>query len=335
MIHRIEPVCQTPLWQHSLATAFTDAEEFIDFLRLDRGLLPAARQAAAQFGLKVPREFAELINKADPSDPILRQVLPIGAESLLSEGFSADPVGDLKTSIVPGVLHKYQGRLLLIASGSCAIHCRYCFRRYFPYQETAAYRDKWQQALTYIKDAKDIQEIILSGGDPLSLSDSRLAELVAQLEAVPHLKRLRIHTRLPVVIPTRLTTELARWMTSGRLRKILVLHINHRNEITPGLTQPLSRLYQGGVTLLNQSVLLKGVNDSLTALIALSEALFEANILPYYLHLLDRVQGSAHFEVDDEAALRLENSLRNSLPGYLMPKWVREHAGLAAKQPAF
>jgi EF-P beta-lysylation protein EpmB len=335
MIHRIEPVCQTPLWQHALATAFTDAEEFINFLRLDKSLLPAARQAATQFGLKVPREFAELINKADPSDPILRQVLPIGAESLLSEGFTADPVGDLKTAIVPGVLHKYQGRLLLIASGSCAIHCRYCFRRYFPYQETAVYRDKWQQALTYIKGAKDIHEIILSGGDPLSLSDGRLSEFVAQLEAVTHLKRLRIHTRLPVVIPSRLTAELERWMTTGRMKKILVLHINHRNEITPRLTQSLAGLHQGGVTLLNQSVLLKGVNDNLTALIELSEALFEANILPYYLHMLDRVQGAAHFEVGDEEALRLENSLRNSLPGYLMPKWVREHAGLAAKQPAF
>jgi EF-P beta-lysylation protein EpmB len=335
MIHRIEPVCQTPLWQHALATAFTDVDEFVDYLHLDKNLLPAARQAAAQFGLKVPREFAELINKADPTDPILRQVLPIGAESLLSEGFSADPVGDLKTAIVPGVLHKYQGRLLLIASGSCAIHCRYCFRRHFPYQETAAYRDKWQQALAYIKNAKDIHEIILSGGDPLSLSDGRLSQLVTQLEVIPHLKRLRIHTRLPVVIPARLTAELVKWMTAGRLKKLLVLHINHRKEITPELTRSLTGLHQGGVTLLNQSVLLKGVNDNLTALIELSEALFEANILPYYLHMLDRVQGSAHFEVADEEALRLENSLRNNLPGYLMPKWVREHAGMAAKQPAF
>jgi EF-P beta-lysylation protein EpmB len=335
MIHRIEPVCQTPLWQHSLATAFTDVAEFVDYLHLDKDLLPAARRAAVQFGLKVPREFAALINKADPTDPILRQVLPIGAEELLTEGFTEDPVGDLKTALVPGVLHKYQGRLLLIASGSCAIHCRYCFRRHFPYQETATYRDKWQQALAYIKGANDIHEIILSGGDPLTLSDGRLAELAVQLEAIPHLKRLRIHTRLPVVIPARLTTDLERWMTSGRLKKILVLHINHRKEITPRLTQSLAGLYQGGVTLLNQSVLLKGVNDNLPVLKELSEALFEAGILPYYLHMLDRVQGSAHFEVDGKAAIQLENSLRNSLPGYLMPKWVREQAGLAAKQPAF
>ncbi|MCW8943293.1 MAG: EF-P beta-lysylation protein EpmB [Sedimenticola sp.] len=335
MIHRIEPVCQTPLWQHALATAFTDVDEFFNYLALDRRLLPAARSAASQFGLKVPREFAELIVKGDPCDPLLLQVLPLGAEQQVAEGFVTDPVGDLETALVPGVLHKYHGRLLLIASGSCAVHCRYCFRRHFPYQESTAYRDKWQQAIDYISQARAIDEIILSGGDPFSLSDGRLMELIHKLDTIPHLKRLRIHTRLPVVIPSRLTSELCQLLTTGRLKPVLVLHINHAREITPALTESLKQLREAGVTLLNQSVLLKGVNDNLTTLTNLSYALFEAGILPYYLHMLDRVQGAAHFAVNESIAQNLQVDLRNNLPGYLVPKWVREHAGFAAKQPAF
>ncbi|MDF1530000.1 MAG: EF-P beta-lysylation protein EpmB [Sedimenticola sp.] len=335
MIHRIEPVCQTPLWQQALAAAFTDVEEFLDYLELDSNLLPAARSIARQFGLKVPREFAALITKGDPTDPLLRQVLPIAAEGETVEGFIADPVGDLDTAIVPGVLHKYHGRLLLIASGSCAVNCRYCFRRHFPYQETTVYRDRWQQALTYIARAEDIDEIILSGGDPLTLSDGRLAELVTRLNKMPHLKRLRIHTRLPIVIPSRLTDELVRWITSGHLKSVMVLHINHAKEITPALATALTRLSQAGVTLLNQSVLLKGVNDTLPALVDLSYTLFEAGVLPYYLHLLDKVAGAAHFEVGQKQAQQLQEALRNRLPGYLMPKWVREEPGLGAKQPVF
>ncbi|MCW8889758.1 MAG: EF-P beta-lysylation protein EpmB [Sedimenticola sp.] len=335
MIHRIEPVCQTPLWQQALSTAFTDIDELFSYLQLDKHLLPEARLAASQFGLKIPREFAELIKKGDPEDPLLRQVLPLGAEQRITEGFVSDPVGDLDTSLIPGVLHKYRGRLLLIASGSCAVHCRYCFRRHFPYQESTIYRDKWQKAIDYIAQATDIDEIILSGGDPLTLSDGRLAELVAQLDRLTHLKRLRIHTRLPVVIPSRLTRDFRQILFSSRLRSVLVLHINHAREITPALAERLNEMKRGGITLLNQSVLLKGVNDCLTTLTQLSHALFEAGILPYYLHMLDKVQGAAHFEVNEEIAQQLQIQLRDNLPGYLVPKWVREQAGLAAKQPAF
>jgi EF-P beta-lysylation protein EpmB len=335
MIHRIEPVCQTPLWQQSLANAFSDVDAFFGFLRLDRELLPAARAAARLFGLKVPREFAGLMVKGDPDDPLLRQVLPRGAESLPAAGFVEDPVGDLEKAIVPGVLHKYRGRLLLIANGSCAVNCRYCFRRHFPYQEAAVLRQRWQQAIDHISQAQEIDEIILSGGDPLTLSDAKLAGLVARLEAIPHLRRLRVHTRLPVVIPSRLTAELTGWLAGGRLQPVLVLHINHARELSPELARGLRRLRLAGVSLLNQSVLLKGVNDNAATLSELSLALFEAGVLPYYLHLLDRVAGAAHFEVEAAEARRLQQALQANLPGYLVPRMVREVAGAAAKQPVF
>ncbi len=333
MIHRIEPACQTPLWQQSLAGAFRDADLFIQFLQLDKALLPAARAAARQFGLKVPREFAELITPGDPHDPLLRQVLPIGAEQLPAAGFGPDPVGDLDRAVGPGMLHKYQGRLLLIASGSCAVNCRYCFRRHYPYQEAAAYRQGWAQALEHIEQHQDIDEIILSGGDPLTLTDNKLADLIGRLETIPHLKRVRIHSRLPVVIPSRLTTGLTDLLSSGRLQPVLVLHINHPREISPALVEGLSSLKQAGISLLNQSVLLKGVNDDADTLVALSSGLFEAGILPYYLHLLDRVAGAAHFEVEEERVRQLQEELRGRLPGYLMPRVVREVAGAPAKQP--
>ncbi len=335
MIHRIEPACQTPPWQHSLANAFSDVDAFIEFLHLDKAILPAARAAASHFGLKVPREFAALMRKGDPADPLLRQVLPIGAENLPVPGFGPDPVGDLEKSIIPGVLHKYRGRLLLIAHGSCAVNCRYCFRRHYPYQDATAYRQRWQKALNHIHQETEIDEVILSGGDPLVLSDARLAELVSRLEEIPHLKRLRIHTRLPVVIPARLTVELSGLLSGGRLQPVLVLHINHPREISPQLSSGLIRLRRAGVTLLNQSVLLKGVNDSVTTLTALSRALFEAGILPYYLHLLDRVAGAAHFEVELTHTRQLQEALRTCLPGYLVPRMVRETAGASAKQPLF
>ncbi|WP_428608356.1 EF-P beta-lysylation protein EpmB [Sedimenticola sp.] len=335
MIHRIEPVCQTPLWQQSLANAYTDVDAFIHFLKLDKETTPAARAAAKQFGLKVPREFADLIKKGDPDDPLLRQVLPIGEETLAATGFIHDPVGDLEKVVVPGMLHKYRGRLLLIANGSCAVNCRYCFRRHYPYQEATVYRQRWQEAIRHINQAEEIDEIILSGGDPLALSDGKLAELAARLEAIPHLQRLRIHTRLPVVIPSRLTAELTAWLTRGRLKPIFVLHINHPREISSELAVGFNRLKQAGITLLNQSVLLKGVNDSVKTLTDLSYALFDAGIMPYYLHLLDRVAGAAHFEVTELQAKQLQTELRANLPGYLVPRMVRESAGATAKQPIF
>jgi len=335
MIHRIEPACQTPSWQQALATAITDPTVLLEYLQLDPALLPDAQRAAGLFRLKVPRYFAELMEKGNSGDPLLRQVLPLGAELYSAPGFLEDPVGDEQKAVVPGILHKYRGRLLLIASGSCAVHCRYCFRRHFPYQENSACRDQWRQALDYIRDSKETDEVILSGGDPLTLSDGRLAQLIGMLSGIPHLQRLRIHTRLPVVIPERLTPGLAELLSGTRLNSVVVLHVNHANELGPELKTGLQRLREAGITLLNQSVLLHGVNDSVESLSRLSLSLFEYGILPYYLHLLDRVQGAAHFEVSESLARRLQQELRDRLPGYLVPTMVREIAGAPAKQPFF
>ncbi len=333
MIHRIEPVCQTPAWQQALAGAFTDPEALIKYLRLDPSLLPEARRAAELFRLKVPREFAALIKKGDPNDPILRQVLPLQAELLNTPGFLSDPVGDMQTYTAPGVLHKYQGRLLLIASGSCAINCRYCFRRHFPYQEHTALHKHWSESADYILRSPEVKEVILSGGDPLTLSDNRLNELLGMLESIPHLQRLRIHSRLPVTIPQRITPYLLERLAASRLQTVMVLHINHSQEISNALKESAQAMRNSGMTLLNQSVLLKGVNDQADTLIQLSNALFDSGILPYYLHLLDRVQGAGHFEVEQTQALQLQEAMRNALPGYLMPRLVREIPGKAAKQP--
>lgn len=333
MIHRMEPACQTPPWQQALATAFTDPEAFIRYLQLEPGLLPAAQRAAYLFGLKVPHFFAGLIRKGDPTDPLLRQVLPLEAEQFPAPGFSSDPVGDGETAVVPGILHKYQGRLLLIASGSCAIHCRYCFRRHFPYQSNSAGRSQWQQAIDYIHASRETDEVILSGGDPLTLTDNRLAPLIGKLAQIPHLRRLRIHSRLPVVIPQRLTPGLTELLSRTRLSTVLVLHVNHPNELSPELRTTLQPLRQAGVTLLNQSVLLRGVNDSIDTLVRLSITLFDNGVLPYYLHLLDRVQGAAHFEISEQEARKLQVGIRNRLPGYLVPAMVRETPGAPAKQP--
>ena len=335
MIHRTAPAWQTPEWQKAMRDAFTDIDALFDYLQLDHGQLPAARAAAAEFGLRVPRGFAGLIEKGNPTDPILRQILPGGEELSPQPGFNRDPVGDLATAVVPGLLHKYQGRVLLIATAACGVNCRYCFRRHYPYSEASAGRDQWQQALDYLAADEAVSEVILSGGDPLALSDSALASLVNSLEKIPHLQRLRIHSRLPVIIPQRLTPELTRWLGSSRLSSSLVLHINHANEISDTLGRLLEPLRSAGITLLNQSVLLRGVNDSGESLVKLSEMLFEAGILPYYLHLLDRVEGAAHFEVERSMALTLHRWMRRQLPGYLVPRLVRETAGEDAKSPVF
>lgn len=333
MIHRTESVWQTPSWQISLANAFTRVDEFIEYLELDKKLLPEARMAARHFGLKVPRAFAALIEKGNPDDPILRQLLPIGAELARHPAFNRDPVGDLATEQTPGMLHKYHGRLLLVTSGACGTNCRYCFRRHYPYSSSSAGRDQWQHALAYIAAHKEVTEIILSGGDPLALSDTRLAELIQALEEIPHLTRVRIHSRLPVAVPERLTPELLKWFTGSRLTPVLVLHINHSAEISDALGSALLPLREAGTTLLNQSVLLRGVNDSTEQLSELSEALFTNGILPYYLHLLDRVEGATHFEVPEDHAKELHRTLRERLPGYLVPRLVRETAGEKAKLP--
>ncbi|WP_257388551.1 EF-P beta-lysylation protein EpmB, partial [Tahibacter caeni] len=279
------------------------------------------------------RGFVARMRAGDPADPLLRQVLPLAAELASQPGFTADAVGDLAARSAHGVLQKYAGRALLIATGSCAVNCRYCFRRHFPYAEETAAAGRWREAVAAVAADPTIDEVILSGGDPLSLSDAKLAELTAALRDVPHVRRLRLHTRLPVVLPERVDAGLLTWLAALPLQKVVVLHANHANEFDASVDTACAALHAAGCTLLNQAVLLRGVNDDADALAALSERAFAAGVLPYYLHQLDRVLGAAHFEVADDAALALVEALRQRLPGYLVPRLVRELAGEKSKTP--
>lgn len=324
---------QTPLWSALLAGAIRDPDELCDLLRLPEELRPGARVAAKLFPLLVPRDFAALMRPGDPNDPLLRQVLPLAAEAEVVPGFSADPLAEAGCAPVPGLLHKYHGRALLIVSGACAVHCRYCFRREFPYQERPRGARWWAAACAHLSADPTISEVLLSGGDPLTVPDSQLAALVEDLTAIPHLRRLRVHSRLPVVLPQRVDDALLGWLTGGRLRPVLVIHANHPRELSSAVAAACGRLADAGVTLLNQSVLLRGVNDDADVLGALSERLIECRVLPYYLHALDRVQGAAHFARPDAEAIALVGQLRARLPGYLVPRLVREEPGEAGKTP--
>lgn len=323
---------QPDAWQRELARAIQDPEVLIETLGLSDALLAPARAAATDFPLRVTRHYLGLIRRGDPDDPLLRQILPMDAERQRLPGFVKDPVGDLAAQVGNGIVHKYHGRALLITTGACAIHCRYCFRRHFPYAEDNALRHL-QGALRQLHNMPEVSEVILSGGDPLSLSDRRLQGLLEALASIPHLRRLRIHTRLPIVLPERITPVLTRQLQDTRLVASLVLHANHPRELTVTLGEQLAPLRGAGITLLNQSVLLRGVNDSAQTLCTLSERLFDLGILPYYLHLLDPVSGAAHFDVPETTALDLHQTMQRQLPGYLVPRLVREVAGDPGKRP--
>jgi EF-P beta-lysylation protein EpmB len=320
-------------WKNALSDAVCDPAELLALLGLPCELLPAACQAAANFPLRVPRGYLARIEKGNINDPLLRQVLPLGEELLAVAGFDHDPVGDLAAKALPGLLHKYRGRVLLTLTGGCAIHCRYCFRRHFPYGEENPGRDGWQEVVDYLQHHPEIEELILSGGDPLLLDTPQLQRLSDKLQGVPHLKRLRLHSRLPLVLPERIDSGLLAWLAALPWQQVLVTHANHPNELGAAQGEVLTALKQSGVTLLNQSVLLRGVNDNIDALRRLSEVLFSHGVLPYYLHQLDRVSGAAHFEVSDKQARTLHQALQNSLPGYLVPRLVRERAGEKSKLP--
>lgn len=324
---------QSGRWQELLREAVNDPAALAEALGLDGLSLDAAAQASGLFPLKVPRGFLARMRHGDPADPLLRQVLPVAEELLDTPGFVADPVGDLASLEGPGVLHKYQGRALLVATGACAVHCRYCFRREFPYAEQAASAGRFRQALDTLAADPSISEVILSGGDPLSLSNDRLAELGRGLQSIAHLRRLRIHTRHPIVLPERVDMGLLDWLGGLSLSRVMVVHANHPAEISPQVVEALGAIAARGVLLLNQSVLLRGVNDSVEALQALSERLLDAGVIPYYLHLLDRVRGAAHFEVPADEGRRLVEALRERLPGYLVPRLVRETPGERSKTP--
>ncbi len=320
-------------WKNALANAVRDPAELVELLDLPKELIEPARRAAAAFPLRVPRGFVSRMEPGNPADPLLRQVLPLDAEKASPVSFTTDPVGDRSASAQPGLLHKYHGRVLLAITGACAINCRYCFRRHFPYSDENPAQGDWQEALSYLKEHEEVTEVILSGGDPLAFDDERLTGLVQRLAEIPHLKRLRVHSRLPIVLPQRVNATMLAWLTATRLQPLLVVHANHPAELNGETDEALNRLKTAGIPLLNQAVLLKGVNDSVDTLAELSDKLFAAGVMPYYLHLLDRVKGAAHFEVPDVQAIELLATLRARVPGYLVPRLVRETAGAPGKTP--
>lgn len=329
-----QPAPLTPRnWQQLWREAVRDPRELLALLGLEGRVPDISAEAAAQFPLRVPRGFVARMRHGDPHDPLLRQVLPLDAELRPMPGFSLDAVGDSAAKAADGVIRKYNGRALLVTTGSCAINCRYCFRRHFPYAEETAAANGWQGAIDLIRADASIHEVILSGGDPWSLATHKLAELTDALATVPHLRRLRIHTRLPVVLPERVDDALLAWLGALPWPVTVVLHANHANEFDAQVDAALARLRGAGAQLLNQAVLLKGINDSVDALADLSERGWAAGVLPYYLHQLDRVQGAAHFEVDDDRAKALHGALAARLSGYLVPRLVREVAGDTGKRP--
>ncbi|MFO7277754.1 MAG: EF-P beta-lysylation protein EpmB [Pseudomonadota bacterium] len=318
-------------WQRELAEAVKSPRELVAALGLDPAVLPGALAADEVFRLRVPWSYVRRMRRGDPADPLLRQVLPVARELDEHPGYTGDPLGERAALRAPGLLHKYHGRVLLVTTPACAVHCRYCFRREFPYAEQTAGAPRWNEALEVIRNDASIEEVILSGGDPLSLSDARLAQLTDALARIPHVRRLRVHTRTPIVLPSRVDEGLERWLSRLPWPVVLVLHANHPNEIDADVRSACGRLRATGATLLNQSVLLAGVNDDAEVLAELSRRLFDCGVLPYYLHLLDRVRGAAHFEVDEERARRIAGELAASLPGYLVPRLAREVYGAPAK----
>ncbi|HWK54655.1 MAG TPA: EF-P beta-lysylation protein EpmB [Hyphomicrobiales bacterium] len=331
------PLHPLPTWQEQLADLITDPLELLRLLQLQPNEVGYADAALRAFALRVPRAYAWRMQRGDPHDPLLLQVLPAAAELLDTPGYSTDPLQEQAATVAPGILHKYRGRVLLIATQACAIHCRYCFRRHFPYTENRQSRQQWQQSLRYIEQDAAIDEVILSGGDPLALSNTHLEWLFEALRRIPHVRRIRLHTRLPLVLPDRVDAPLLRLLReeeqTGERQVVLVLHANHAREFDAAVDSACAALREAGVMLLNQSVLLAGINANVETLDALSRRLFAAGVLPYYLHFPDPVQGTGHFAVSEADALALVAALQARLPGYLVPRLVREEAGRPAKTP--
>lgn len=331
MIPQTQPIVTNHAWQIALANTIKDPEELLAQLGLSGKLDAIDDDIIKQFPLRVTQSYINKMRYGDVNDPLLRQVFPLIDESIIHEDFVTDPVGDHMAVTSPGILQKYHGRALLLTTGACAIHCRYCFRRHFPYSDSNPLASQWQQTLKSLNDDTSINEVILSGGDPLVITDNKLANLVSDLEQIPHIKRLRIHSRLPIVLPERIDQQLLNWIKHTRLQVIMVIHANHANEIDQDVAKALDDLRMAGCQLLNQAVLLKGINDSASSLAALSERLCEVSVMPYYLHLLDRVAGANHFDVAEQQGIELIDQLRTLLPGYLVPRLVREEQGMANK----
>jgi EF-P beta-lysylation protein EpmB len=319
-------------WQKELANVVTCPKKLVEMLGLEAHFTEKDLEARRLFPMRVPQPFINKMRFGDPNDPLLLQVLPQHQEFITQIGYNKDPLEE-QQSAIPGLLHKYRSRVLVMFKTGCAVNCRYCFRRHFPYQDNQVNKQALLEVIKYLKSHSHVNEVILSGGDPLMAKDNAISWFLEQLEQLPQIKRLRIHSRLPVVIPARITLELCERFKASPLKIIFVNHINHGNEIDDDFENAMQMLKQANVTLLNQAVLLKGINDTVEAQVALSEKLFEADILPYYLHLLDKVEGASHFDMSEEAALNLMAGMLAELPGFLVPKLVREIGGKTSKTP--
>lgn len=329
----IPPAETVPTWRQLMKSAIRDPAELCRRLDLPEALAKPAQRAAATFPLFVPEPYLARIRPGDPADPLLRQVLPLDPELAEVPGFVTDPVEDAAAKLSDGLLQKYAGRALLVTTGACAIHCRYCFRRHYPYSESPRGIEAWTPALDAIAADDTLDEVILSGGDPLTLVDEFVAELVSRIAAIEHVRRIRVHTRLPIVIPQRVTDELLTTLRGTRLAPVVVVHANHPREIDGEVIQALARLVDAGIPVLNQSVLLAGVNDDVDTLAELSQTLVNHRVMPYYLHQLDPVAGAAHFNVAPEIGLKLIEQLQARLPGYAVPRYVQEIPGARSKLP--
>ena len=318
-------------WKEELRDAVSDVRQLLDMLDLRASDIAGGVTLASEFPLRVPASFIRRMEPGNPNDPLLLQVLPLAREAEPFPGFTGDPLRETEHNPVPGVVHKYHGRVLLIATPTCAVNCRYCFRRHFPYDDNNPGRRYWRESLAYIGADATISEVILSGGDPLASNDRHLSWLVEQIEKIPHVRRLRIHTRLPVVIPRRIDDDFLAWVDRTRLQTSVVLHINHPNEIDAELDLAVQRLRPLGIPALNQTVLLKDINDDADTLIQLSEKLFSIGVLPYYLHLLDPVAGAHHFRTADGHIGAVYSEMRRRLPGYLLPRLVKDVPGRSSK----
>ena len=328
---KIIPSVKSKNWQEILSDLISDPKELLHILSLDINKKPVSLSAISQFSLKVPRPFVEAMQKGNWSDPLLLQIWPSEEEEINLNEYTSDPLHEVEFNPVKGLLHKYQARVLLTAAPHCAIHCRYCFRRHFDYKSNTPSREDWISSLDYIKANPSIQEVILSGGDPLAIPDRQLLWLIQELESISHLKTLRIHSRVPIVLPQRITSELIAMLNASRFEVVIVVHCNHSQEISDNVKQAIEALRLSKITLLNQSVILAGINDEPGILKELSHTLFSLSILPYYLHLPDKVRGTSHFSVTSDKAIRVINSLRKELPGYLVPILVQEEPGASSK----
>ncbi|WP_370979868.1 EF-P beta-lysylation protein EpmB [Agaribacterium sp. ZY112] len=327
------PLKNVITWQEELKNLISDPKELIQRLELDPNLLAAAQQACQLFPLRVSPSFLARVKKGQVNDPLLRQILPLNEELKREIGFSDDPLEEQQFNVLPGLVHKYKNRVLHIATSSCAINCRYCFRRSFAYEENRCGQQQWLDILDYLHKHPEIDEFIFSGGDPLLMTDEHIRTRLSQLAAISHIQRVRWHTRIPIVLSSRITKALAKALSHTRLQAIMVIHCNHAQELDECVKQGLDYLHSANITLLNQAVLLRGVNDCPETQIALSHSLFKNKVLPYYLHILDKVNGAAHFTVHSNDAHVIYQEMRRKLSGYLLPKLVKEEAGQIAKTP--